>query len=277
MRRVARVLLFSSLTAVAVGGGFLLGGGGSESAAARAQARAPFGFERVVFLSHVNREGMPIFPGDPEFRLETLFTVENDGFLLKKMEIAEHSGTHWGAPCHFNAGERCADELAARDFFHPAVVIDVRRQSARNADFALSVRDVKRFERRHGRIPRNALVVMWTGWQERWDDPEAYLNADAEGVLHFPGFGVEATEWLIENRRIGGLGIDTLGVDPGIDETFATNTALLRDHRIHIENMAGLQQMPPRGGWIVVGGVRNEGGSGSPATVFGLVPGREDD
>jgi len=70
----------------------------------------------------------------------------------------------------------------------------------------------------------------------------------------------------------GGLGIDTLGVDPGIDEEFKTNTLLLRGHRIHLESMGGLEQMPANGGWIVVGGVRNEGGSGSPATVFGLVP-----
>ena len=109
------------------------------------------------------------------------------------------------------------------------------------------------------------------GLAGRWDDPEAYLNADAEGILHFPGISVEATQWLIDNRRLGGLGIDTLGVDPGIDEEFKTNT-LLRGHRIHIENMGGLEQMPANGGWIVVGGVRGGGGSGSPATVFGLVP-----
>ena len=102
--------------------------------------------------------------------------------------------------------------------------MDARTQSAKDPDYALTVADLKRFERKHGRIPGNAIVVMWTGWQERWDDPEAYLNADAEGILHFPGISVEATQWLIDNRRLGGLGIDTLGVDPGIDEEFKTNT-----------------------------------------------------
>ena len=158
---------------------------------------------------------MPIFPGDPDFELETLFTVENDGFQLNKMTVGEHSGTHWGAPCHFNEGERCAEDMAAEDFFHPAAVVDARRQAAKDPDYALTVADLKRFERKHGRIPQNAIVVMWTGWQERWGDPAAYFNADAEGVLHFPGISVEATEWLIENRDLGGLGIDTLGVDPG--------------------------------------------------------------
>jgi kynurenine formamidase len=260
------------LTAAAAGIGYAAAAGSPPAGAAKEAARAPFGFDKVVYLSHVNTLDMPIFPGDPPFRLRTLFTVKEDGFRLNYMKIGEHSGTHWGAPCHFNADQRCAEAVSPRDFFHPAVVIDARKQSAANVDYALTVDDLHAFERRHGRIPDNAMVVMWTGFQSRWVHPAAYFNADADGVLHFPGISVQATRWLIDNRDLGGLGIDTHGVDPGIDEEFKTNTLLLRGHRIHIENMAGLQQMPPNGGWIVVGGVRNEGGSGSPATVFGLVP-----
>ncbi|CAN5683727.1 cyclase family protein [soil metagenome] len=258
--------------ALAAAAGFVAGATPPERAPDAGTTKAPFGFERVVFLSHVNTTGMPIFPGDPPFELETLFTVEEDGFRLNHMSIAEHSGTHWGSPCHFNAGEACAEDMRAGDFFHPAVVIDARRETRRDADYALTVADLEQFEDEHGRIPDDAMVVMWTGWASRWDDPDAYLNADDEGILHFPGIGVAATRWLIRNRDLGGLGIDTLGVDPGSDETFATNTVLLRDHRVHLENLKGLGKMPPAGGWIVVGGVRNEGGSGSPATVYGLVP-----
>jgi kynurenine formamidase len=258
--------------ALAAATGFAVGQLGHASPRAATASRAPFGFEEVVFLSHVNEEGMPVFPGDPPFELETLFTVEEDGFRLNLMRITEHSGTHWGAPCHFNARERCAEDMRARDFFHPAVVIDARAQVRRDEDYALTVADVRAFEAEHGRIPAGGMVVMWTGWAGRWEDSAAYVNADQEGGLHFPGIGADATRWLIRNRAIGGLGIDTLGVDPGSDETFATNTLLLRKHRIHLENLAHLGKMPPVGGWIVVGGVRNSGGSGSPATVYGLVP-----
>jgi kynurenine formamidase len=234
--------------------------------------QAPFGFSDVVFLSHVNTRGMPIYPGDPEIRLRTLFTVEEDGFRLKLMRIGEHSGTHWGSPCHFNAGEPCAEDMNAEDFFHPAVVVDARPQSEENEDYRLKIKDLQNYETANGPIPGNAMVIMWTGFASRWDDPNEYINADEEGVLHSPGFGAKATRWLIKNRDIGGLGIDTLGVDPGNDEAFKTNTLLLKQHRIHLENLRGLGQMPPAGGWVVVGGVRNRGGSGSPATVFGLVP-----
>jgi kynurenine formamidase len=272
MRWPTRIVVLSSLTAVAAGAGFLAAGGSPGASAASPAPSGPFGFGKVVYLSHVNTLDMPIFPGDPKFRLRTLFTVEKDGFRLNYMEIGEHSGTHWGSPCHFNLGELCAEGMDAKDFFRPAVVVDARAQSAGNADYELTVADLQAFESSHGRIPDNAIVVMWTGFQDRWGDPLAYANADKAGLLHFPGISVAATQWLIDNRALGGLGIDTMGVDPGIDEEYKTNTLLLRGHRIHLENMAGLEQMPPNGGWIVVGGVRNEGGSGSPATLFGLVP-----
>ena len=258
--------------ALALAVGFFAGQSLSRGKRASGASERVLGFDKVVYLSHINKPGMPIFPGDPKFQLRTLYTVEEDGFRLNFAGLGEHSGTHWGAPCHFNASERCAEDMAPKDFFHPAVVVDARSQSRRNPDYALTVADLKRFEERHGRIPDDALVIMWTGWQERWISPESYFNVGSDGVLHFPGISVQATRWLIDERALGGLGIDTHGVDPGIDELYRTNTLLLKRHRIHLENLGGLQQMPPNGAWVVVGGVRNQGGSGSPATVFGLIP-----
>jgi kynurenine formamidase len=267
MRLVVAILVGTAIA----GAGWLTGLASSGQGPSRV-GQAPFGFSEVVFLSHVNTRGMPIYPGDPKFRLRTLFTVQEDGFRLKSMKIAEHSGTHWGSPCHFNAGEPCADDMRPEDFFRPTVVIDARAQSSENEDYRLTIADVQNFEAKHGPIPDDAVVIMRTGFAARWDHPKRYINADQQGVLHSPGFGAATTRWLIKNRNIGGLGIDTLGVDPGNDEEFKTNTLLLKQHRIHLENLQGLGQMPPTGGWIVVGGVRNNGGSGSPATVFGLVP-----
>jgi kynurenine formamidase len=253
----------------------LLGGfavGHASGGSARAAADAPFGFSQVVFLSHPIAEDMPIWPGDPRPRIESLFTVEQDGFRLNLLRIGEQSGTHWAAPCHFNLGELCADQMDPADFFHPAVVVDVREQTKADPDFRLRVTDVEAWEATNGAIPEDAVVIMWTGFENRWGSERRYRNIGPDGLMHFPGFSGGVTKWLIANRGIGGLGIDTLGVDPGTDEHYRCNTNLLKEHRIHIENMAGLAQMPPVGGWLVVGGLRDEGGSGSPATVFGLVP-----
>jgi kynurenine formamidase len=161
--------------------------------------------------------------------------------------------------------------LAPRDFFRQAVVLDVRRQSAANADFQVRVADLERFEQRHGRIPPNAAVIAFTGWADRWGTP-AYFNRDAQGNVHQPGFSLAAVRWLIRNRAIGALGTDTFGPDPGTDTQFRESSLIFHGHRIDLENMAGLEQLPPTGAWIVVGGTRNRDGSGSPATIFGLVP-----
>jgi len=233
---------------------------------------APFGFNKIVFLSHVVGTNGPVFPGDPPVEIRPAATIERDGYYLQELVTGEQAGTHWAAPAHFHSGRAAADELDPADFFYPAAVLDVRAQAAENPDFTLGIPEIEKWEANFGPIPPHGAVIMWTGWQDRWDDPPAYLNADRAGGLHYPGFGVQVTCWLIEHRSIGALGIDTMGIDPGTDTSFRANRLLLGQHRIHLENLAGLGEMPPAGGWIIVGGIRIRAGSGSPATVFGLIP-----
>jgi kynurenine formamidase len=233
---------------------------------------APFGFSRVAFLSHVIAGGAPAFPGDPPVEIRPAATIERDGYYLQSLTIGEQAGTHWAAPAHFGAGQAAADELDPGDFFHPAVVLDARAAAARDPDFTLGVAEIARWEAAFGPIPPGSAVIAWTGFEDRWDDPAAYLNADSAGRPHYPGFGAEAARWLIERRSAAVLGIDTMGIDPGADPAFEANRLLLREHRLHLENLCGLGQMPPAGGWIIIGGLRVRAGSGSPATVFGLIP-----
>jgi kynurenine formamidase len=233
---------------------------------------APFGFTKVVFLSHVISDTAPVFPGDPPVEIRPAATIERDGYYMQSLTAVEQAGTHWAAPAHFNSGHAAADELDPGDFFHPAAVLDVRAKAAEDPDFTLGVAEITHWEAAFGPIPRHSAVIMWTGFEDRWDDPAAYLNADSAGRPHYPGFGVEAVRWLVAHRSIGALGIDTMGIDPGADTTFCANRLLLQEHRIHLENLARLGQMPPVGGWIITGGVRIHAGSGSPATVYGLIP-----
>jgi kynurenine formamidase len=213
-----------------------------------------------------------VFPGDPPVEIRPVATIERDGYYLQSLTLGEQAGTHWAAPAHFHPDQPAADELDAGDFFRPAAVLDVRPAAAHDLDFTLGVAEIRQWEAAFGPIPAGSAVIMWTGFEDRWVDPAAYLNADSVGRLHYPGFGAEATHWLIEHRSVGVLGIDTMGIDPGADTAFAANQLLLQEHRLHLENLCGLSQMPPVGGWIVIGGLRIRSGSGSPATVFGLIP-----
>jgi kynurenine formamidase len=230
---------------------------------------------RLVSLSHVNDPATTnLFPGDPQFSLEVINTIPADGFYMQFVREAEATGTHWGAPGHFNEGEPLADQMEPGDLFLPAVKIDVRDKCRDNADYAVTIDDIRDWERRYGRIPNESAVIIWTGWEDRWGTP-AYPNLDADGVLHQPGFGVPTVRWLIDTGRLGyrgATGTDTFSPDVGTDETFQVSLMVYQRHRISLEILANLAQLPTRGAWILAGGVINKNGSGSTALIFGVIP-----
>ncbi|MFY2790587.1 cyclase family protein [Rhodococcus sp. MALMAid1271] len=230
---------------------------------------------QIVSLSHINDpEFTPIFPGDPEFSLETAFTVAEDGFYLQYVKEGEHTGTHWGAPAHFREGGLTADQLDPEDLFLPAVKIDIRDRAATDPDYAITVADLQNWEKSNGPIPPGSAVIAWTGWASRWGT-DAYANADSDGVTHQPGFSAEAAQWLIDTGKLGergALGTDTFGPDLGNDETYPVSVKLYDRRRISLENLTNLEAIPTTGAYVLVGGTINRDGSGSPATIFGLVP-----
>jgi kynurenine formamidase len=265
------------ITAAAAGvaGAVVGGAAGGDPAAATPPVRLDQ--LRLVNLAHVNDPATTSpFPGDREFILTTEATIPVDGFYMQYVQEGEHTGTHWGAPGHFEEGGLLADQLDPGDLFLPAVKIDLREKIAKKGpDYAVTVDDLKDWERRHGRIPNESAVILWTGWESRWGTP-AYPNLDAEGRIHQPGFGLPAAKWLVDTGRLGrrgSLGTDTYGADVGIDDTFAVTTLLFHRHRISLENMANLADLPTTGAWVLVGGPRNAAGSGSTATIYGVLPG----
>jgi kynurenine formamidase len=230
---------------------------------------------RLIRLSHVNDPATTsLYPGDPPFELTTVATIERDGYYLRLVRQGEHTGTHWGAPGHFTAGEPLADELDVDDLCRPAVKIDVREQCARDADYRVTVADLAGWESRHGRIPDESVVIIWTGWDARWGT-DAFANLDDVGVLHQPGFAVETVRWLIDTGRLGrrgGTGTDTFGPDPGTDPGFAVSRLVYQRHRISLEVLADLAALPATGAHVLCGGQINRAGSGSTALIYGVLP-----
>ncbi|MFI5893846.1 cyclase family protein [Actinoplanes sp. NPDC051513] len=206
-------------------------------------------------------------PGEEAVR-RTVTTIEDDGYYMQEWRIIEHIGTHVDAPAHFTAGGRVSTELRPSELVIPAVVIDVAARAARNPDTVVTVDDLKAYERRYGRIPDDAAVLMYSGWGAKIGDANAYRGTDAAGTLHFPGFGADACEWLLRKRRIRSLGVDTLSIDPGISETFDTHLALTGADRYGLENLASLDRIPRKGATVFVGLIPYEGGSGGQARVL---------
>jgi kynurenine formamidase len=233
---------------------------------------------RVVSLAHVlDPARISVFPGDPVPRLTDIATLPEHGYRLRLLTVGEHTGTHWGAPAHFDPDGCGADDLDPGDLLRPAVKVDVRARAAADPDYAVSVEDLRGWEDRHGPIPRGAAVIAWTGWESRWGTAE-FANLDATGAMHQPGFSVEAVRWLLDTGRLhrqGALGTDTFGPDVGIDTNYTVSKLLYGEHRISLECLAGLAALPEAGALVLAGGVVISGGTGSPATIFGLIAGED--
>ena len=185
--------------------------------------------------------------------------------------MLEHYGTHLDAPAHFPPGKATVEQIPVKQLFGPAAVFDVRADGAKDADYQLRAGRVPEWERKHGRIPAGAIVLLRTGWAARWPDAQKYRNQDAQGKMHFPGFSAEAAKLLIE-RKVSGLGCDTMSVDYGSSEDFAVHHLALGSGLYHLENLADLGALPETGAFLVVAPIKLEGGSGGPVRVFALLP-----
>ena len=229
-------------------------------------------YRRVVHLSHLIDVDMPQWPGDPPLELATVAERATHGYFARRLTIGEHGATHLNAPSSFHAGGDGIDAYQAAELVVPAVVFDVRTAASADADFLAAASDLTAWERVHGTVPDGSVVLLHTGWASRWADAAGFLNADADEVLHFPGFSPGLARVLIEERRVAGIGIDTHGVDGGRDQRFAVNALVLERRRLVLENLANLDQLPATGATLVIGLLRLRSGSGSPAAVLAFVP-----
>jgi kynurenine formamidase len=211
-----------------------------------------------------------LWPGSNPFAAENVMELGRDAAYSRDIRLPEHSGTHLDAPAHFAADGDRVDAITADRLVVPAAVLDVRAESEADPDFHLSAQDLARLEARDGAIEPGSAVLLNTGWDRHLGDP-AYLGGTGAQDLHFPGFGADAAELLVE-RGVAGLGIDTLGVDPGVETEYPVHLITLPAGLWHLEGLVNLAELPPRGATLVAGVIRLVDGSGAPARVLALLP-----
>lgn len=235
------------------------------------RVRLPKGFRDVIDLTHQFSPSLPVYPGYTPVQIRLRFSIARDGFAANEVTFDEHTGTHVDAPAHFVNGAPSADRLSVDRLIGPLVVISITERAAKDADTLVSVDDLLRWEKQHGRIPAGALVAMRSGWDARVGDADRFLNRDAQGTLHAPGFGEQAARFLVTERDISGVGVDTLSLDSGAAQKFAAHLAILGAGKYGIEMLASLSRVPPSGATIVVGAPTHAGATGGPARVLALV------
>ncbi len=251
-------------------------------AAPPAAATAPpvFPAGRLVDLSHTYDRSTVFWPTADTFRLETVADGVTPGgyyYAANNFFSSEHGGTHLDAPVHFAQGAQSVEQIPLDRLVGAAYVVDVTDRATANADHQVTVEDLARTEAAQGPIPRDAIVLLRTGFSTRWPDAARYLGTALRGepgarALHFPGLHPDAAAWLVANRTIKAIGIDTASIDFGQSTAFESHRTLYAKNIPAFENLTGLEALPLTGAWIVALPMKIGGGSGAPLRAMAIVP-----
>ena len=234
---------------------------------------------KVFDLSHAYDEQTVYWPTAEPFKLENDFEgVTDKGYFYaaKRFSTAEHGGTHIDAPYHFAEGRNTVDRIPLEQLMGGAVLLDVSQKCAGDADYQVSAEDFAGWEREHGQIPAGAIVILRTGFWKRWPDRKTYMGTDERGAeavpkLHFPGLHPEAARWLVSNRQVKAVGLDTPSIDYGQSTLFESHRTLFEHDIPAFENLTNLDALPAKDFYVIALPMKIKGGTGGPLRVVAFV------
>jgi kynurenine formamidase len=234
----------------------------------------------LVDLSHAYDASTIFWPTADPYRLEKVADGMTPGgyyYAANNLFTSEHGGTHIDSPVHFAQGRLTVDRIPLENLVGSAVIVDVTAEAAGNADYQVTSADLQRTEQQDGEIPEGAIVLIRTGFSRRWPDAAAYLGTAERGAaavakLHFPGLHPDAARWLLANRRIKALGIDTASIDYGQSAQYESHRALFERDIPAFENLTALERLPRRGAMVIALPMKIGGGSGAPLRAMAVLP-----
>jgi kynurenine formamidase len=235
---------------------------------------------RLVDLTHSFGADTIVWPTEQDFRLVVQQAGETSGgyyYASNRVEMAEHGGTHIDAPIHFAKGGQTLDQIPIERLVGAGVRIDVTAQCGRDRDYQVNIQDFEQWEAVHGRIPTRAIVLIDTGYARYWPSRKEYLGTELRGqegvqALHFPGLHPEAAAWLVRERQVKAVGIDTASIDNGRSTVFETHVALLSQNVPVFENLADLHSLPEKRFDVIALPMKIAGGTGGPLRIIAAVP-----
>lgn len=241
---------------------------------------APLRPDQVIDLSHAYDADTVYWPTEEGFVLDVEYRgLKEAGFWYESntFRSAEHGGTHIDAPCHFAEGRLTLDRIPLTQLMAPGALVDVERACAADRDYRITVADLLAWESEHGRLPEGAIVLFRTGFGRFWPDRVRYMGTDERGAaavakLHFPGLHPDAAAWLVANRAVGAVGLDTPSIDHGPSATFETHRILFEADVPALENVANLDEVPASGFFVIALPMKIRGGSGGPVRLVAIRP-----
>ncbi|XP_038064350.1 isatin hydrolase-like [Patiria miniata] len=237
----------------------------------------------VLDMSYAFGDTTLYWPGLGSFEMDILSRGPSGDipwFEANSFSGAEHGGTHLDSPAHLSQGQLRVDAIPVDKFVGPALRVDIADKANVNEDYQLTAQDLQDWEGVHGRIPDGSLLFVYTGWGAFYPDRlayfgsarnDTYLNDQGESLLHFPGVAPEAATWLVENRKISGLGIDTASMDYGQSTVFMSHQILFGANIYGMENVANLDRLPNTGAKVHALPMKIKDGSGAPIRITAML------
>ncbi|VDI46963.1 Hypothetical predicted protein [Mytilus galloprovincialis] len=233
----------------------------------------------VIDLSHTIGPTTISLPINPAFNFTVLERNFNERYRIwiegNWFGMSEHTLTHVDAPAHMSMGKEHIHEIPLEKLIGPVVVLDVKRKVAMVQEYGVSIKDLFDWERQFGRIPNGAAVIMNSGWDRRYPHPYAVFNTrniSDINTYRVPSWTFQAADWLLTNRRVIAIGVDTPSVDFFTGKTLPVHRRIFRDSVIALEGVANLDSLPPHGATIYIPALKLYQGSGSPTRIFATFP-----
>jgi len=252
----------------------------------------------LVTTAAVGQKRSAVFPGGTivdlsyPFDSETVYWPTAEGFHLakdfegvtekgfyysaNKYSAAEHGGTHLDAPVHFSQGRHSVDQIPLEQLMGTGIVIDITKQCASSSDYQVTTNDLLAWEKQHGKIASGSILLLRTGFGRFYPDRKKYLGTEERGAeavakLHFPGLHPDAARWLVANRSIKAIGLDTASIDYGQSTLFESHRILFDKNIPAFENVANLDRLPTKGFSVIALPMKIKGGSGGPLRIVAIL------
>jgi len=242
------------------------------------KARFPTG--EIIDLTHSFSEETIYWVTAKEFEMEEVakgMTDKGFYYAANNFTTAEHGGTHIDAPIHFSETGQTVDEIPLSNLIGNAIKIDVSENAISNPDYLISIEDFTNWEKEeNSKIPDGAIVLLETGFSKLYPNKLKYLGTEERGEeaikkLHFPGLAPEAAKWLVENRSIHAIGIDTPSIDYGQSQDFESHVILLSKNIPAFENLTNLDKLPSNNFQIIALPMKIKRGSGAPLRIVAII------
>jgi kynurenine formamidase len=220
----------------------------------------------LIDLTHTVEKTSPTWDGRCGF--ESFLNADYEAglhvsFRVQSFHMNAGIGTHLDAPAHCIEGGWTVEQIPLSHLVTRCVVIDVGEKAQEN--YQVSGQDVAKFEKEYGIIPKDTFVMVKTGWERFWEEPEKYRNNH-----RFPTLSADAAQMLV-GRDIAGIGIDTLSPDRA-EEGFPVHKAMLGAGKYIVENAANLNSLSPIGNFVMVLPLKTKEATEAPVRLVGLLP-----